>query len=171
MNIMRKPIAIVSIAASALFFTSCDSTAQGEANITDSVTTTTEVVTAPPASALINLETGNLVKRDDATGKYTDESGTPVRFYVDMNAMDTFYASNDLKVNNVIIRENDVWELDETKVKIDGDEVKIKYADGSKMKLDEDGSKYKSGDTKIKTENGSTKIKTGDTKIKSGEDD
>ena len=77
-----------------------------------------------------------------------------------MNTMDTFFGKTNQVVNNALIHEGDDWEVDEAKIKIDEDEMKVKNPDGSKMKVDEDETKVKNPDgSKTKTEDGETKIK------------
>lgn len=54
---------------------------------------------------------------------------------------------------------------DDNKLKIDGDEAKLKVGD-SKAKIDGDEAKLKSGDVKKKRDGDESKVKAGDTKIK-----
>lgn len=117
------------------------------------------------AGTYVDLRTGGKVRRDEASGRYVDESGSPVDFYVDVNSRDTFWGTNGQNVNNALIHENNTWRVDETRIKVDEDDVKME--DGNtKTKMEGDEYKSKSGDTKIKSEGDETKIKSGDTKIK-----
>lgn len=150
-----------SIAASFLALQSCNNSTESETSTTDStadgmdVTTTTTV-----EKKYINLQTGGVVSQDASTGYYVDETGTPVLLYVDMSTMDTFYGQSAQIVNNALIHEGNEWKVDESKVKIDGDEMKIKSADGSKTKVDGDEVKIKNADgSKTKIDGDETKIK------------
>ncbi|RYZ78280.1 MAG: hypothetical protein EOP04_30015 [Proteobacteria bacterium] len=163
---------MLSLAATALFgFASCDSTnndGDGDGSDTlSSTSTTTEMTngTGGMSQNYVDLRSGGTVRRDDASGRYVDESGSPVDFYVDMNTRDTFYGLTGQVVNNALIHENDNWRVDDSKIKVDGDEMKIKDGD-SKTKIEGDEYKSKSGDTKVKVDGDETKIKSGDTKIK-----
>lgn len=139
--------------------TACNNSEETE---TSSADTTVMETTAQPhggSSNYISLSGGSPVHRDEASGRYVDESGAPVEFYVDMNSMDTFYGATNQNVSNALIHENDSWRVDDTKVKIDGDEMKIKSDDG-KIKVDGDETKIKTGDTKIKTDGDEYKQKS-----------
>jgi hypothetical protein len=154
---MKKLIALLAIPAAFIALPACNNSSESEST-TD--TTATVVETAPPATATyVNLQTGATVHRDATSGVWVDDSGTPAEFYVDMSSMDTFYGKGDVKVNSAVVYENDVWKLDPTKVKVDGDEIKIKYADGSKEKIDGDEHKVKDGDTKMKSDGDEVKVK------------
>ena len=165
---MKKLLAILMIAASVAFFTSCSNMSETESTTSDSLSVEgNTVMTAPAASGFIDPVTGVAVTRDEATGFYINASGEPVEFYVDAMTMDTFYGKTGQNVNNAIIHDGDDWRLDEAKIKVDGDEIKIKNADGSKTKIEDDEIKIKDANGKAKMDGDETKIKTGDTKIKS----
>jgi hypothetical protein len=165
---MKKLLAILMIAASVAFFTSCSNTSETESTTSDSLSVDgNTVMTAPAASSYIDPVTGATVTRDEATGFYINASGEPVEFYVDATTMDTFYGKTGVNVNNAIIHDGDDWRLDEAKIKVDDDEIKIKNADGSKTKIEDDEIKIKDANGKAKMDGDETKIKTGDTKIKS----
>jgi hypothetical protein len=161
-----KRLIMVSFAASALLFgfTACNESGEGDTETTDSLSvSSTEMDASSGAggtSAYIDLSTGATVRRDEVTGRYVDQNNNPVDFYVDINTRDTFYGSSGQVVNNAIIHEDDgTWRVDDTKIKIEGDEMKIKEGD-NKTKIDGDEYKSKSGDTKVKSEGGETKVKT-----------
>jgi len=120
----------------------------------------------------VDLNTGKEVYiiRDESTGYATDSiTKVPVEFYVNTSTNDTLFRTG-LVVNNLLVEEEGKWKLDETKVKIDGDEIKIKDGD-SKVKIDGEDSKVKDGDYKKKVDGDEVKIKDGDskTKIEDGE--
>lgn len=82
----------------------------------------------------------------------------PVQFYYDPITLDTIY-QNGLVVNNMLISEGKgKYRLNDMKIKIDGDEIKIK-TDSSKMKIDGE-------DMKMKEENGKMKIDEEEMKVK-----
>ncbi len=161
-------IPALSLTVAALSFTACNSS-ETETTSTDSTSVmTTETTTA---TQYVDLNTGNTVEmRKNESGQMVSmATGEPVEFYVDMNTRDTFYGKTGTVVNNAIVRGDDMkYELDESKAKWDGNELKVEYADGGKMKADEDEYKYKSGDgkTKVKVDGDDAKIKTEDKKIK-----
>ena len=62
-------------------------------------------------------------------------------------------------MNQAIMKADGKWMLDETKIKRDGDNIKIKYADGSKVKMEEGDLKIKSDDGKIKVDEDTVKVK------------
>ena len=77
----------------------------------------------------INLITGEQVSivKDTITGIAVDrETQLPVEFYYDPISLDTMYQSG-MVVNNLLIREGEgKYQLDDAKIKIEGDEMKIK---------------------------------------------
>ena len=158
-----KQLALASVVIfSSYAFTACNS-GTGEENMEDS--TAMEMETTESMS-YIDLNTGQPVEvkwDDDNTNAMNAVTNDPLAFYVDMNTLDTFYGRTGTIVNNAILRtEEGKYELDENKVKWDGGDLKIKYADGSKLKVDEDGDrKFKSGDgdLKIKQKDGEVKVK------------
>jgi len=101
----------------------------------------------------INLSTGEdvYIISDSISGVAIDSiSRSPIQFYYDPITLDTLFA-NGLIVNNMLINDGDgKYRLDDTKIKIDGDEIKIKTGD-SKIKIDGD-------DMKTKDENSKTKV-------------
>ncbi|HRO41578.1 MAG TPA: hypothetical protein PL009_01995 [Flavipsychrobacter sp.] len=154
------------VAFGALSFAACNDLANSEENTSDSTTVSTgsiEMSTGSGGSSAmasyIDLKTGGSVRRDEASGRYVDESGNPVDIYVDVNSRDTFSATSGQIVNNALIHEGDNWRVDDTKIKIDGDEIKVKQGD-DKIKMDGDEYKEKIGNTKVKMEDGETKVKT-----------
>ena len=93
---------------------------------------------------------------------------TPVEFYINTSNWDTVYGIGQFVVNNFIVKdENGRYKLDESKVKMDGDELKIKDGD-RKLKIDGEEFKLKDGDLKIKQdfEDGELKVKQDSTKVK-----
>lgn len=139
-----------------------DSTSEMEMDATTSGT----VAKVEPGT-YVDLTTGKTVYiiRDEKTGYATDSvAKVPVEFYVNTSTNDTLFRTG-MVVNNLLIEEEGKWKLDETKVKIDGDEIKIKDGD-SKVKVDGEESKTKDGDYKKKVDGNDVKIKDGDSKIK-----
>jgi hypothetical protein len=137
----------------------------------------------------LNLATGKEVQIEkNGKGEMVNaKTGKPVLLYTDTDRRDTFYGLTGKKVNGQLQQLDKgiyVYNDGDTKVKIDGDEYKIKHGD-SKEKWDADGDeyKYKDGDVKVKIdsdddkqksegyskkvdEDGDIKIEQGDKKIK-----
>lgn len=137
----------------------------------------------------LNLATGKEVQieRNEKGEMVNVKTGKPVLLYTDESRRDTFYGLTGKKVNGqlqALSKGIYVYNDGDRKVKIDGDEYKIK--DGNaKEKWDADGDeyKYKDGDVKVKIdkddykqksdgytkkvdEDGDIKIETKDKKIK-----
>ena len=115
----------------------------------------------------VDLNTGDSIEvmSDPKSGyAYNVETQKPVYLYVDNNR-DTIFTTG-IRVNNKLIATtNGLYEVDGTKIKVDDEEVKIKYAD-YKMKVDGDEMKLKDGDYKKKVDGDEMKIKDGDYKKK-----
>lgn len=121
--------------------------------------TTTSTAQVVPGSYK-DLRTGKTVYiiADPTTGWAMDSiSKVPVEFYID-NSGDTLFQTG-LVVNNAIMKADGKWMLDETKIKRDGNDVKIKYSDGSKVKIDGEDVKIKTDDGKIKVDDDTVKVK------------
>ena len=146
-------------AASILFLgaSACNNQKDASADATEASNNNQEmaVVQKPVVKSgkYINLSTGQdvYIISDSISGIAIDSlSRSPIQFYYDPVTLDTLYA-NGLVVNNMLINDGDgKYRLDDTKIKIDGDEIKIKNG-GSKIKIDGD-------DMKIKDPNGKTKV-------------
>ena len=114
----------------------------------------------------LNLSTGKevTVTKDEETGMMVDkETNKPVLLYADTRAKDTFYGVTGAKVNGKLERVGKgvyVYDDGEKKIKIDGDEYKVKEGD-AKLKMDADGDEYKyqNGAAKINNEDGEYKEK------------
>jgi len=120
----------------------------------------------------VDLNTGDsiMVIADPETG-YAINSVTkkPVYLYVN-NRQDTIFTTGIVVNDKLVSSDGGYYEVDETKIKVDDEEVKIKY-DDYKMKVDGDDYKIKDGDYKLKVEgDGDIKIKDGDYKKKIDED-
>jgi hypothetical protein len=86
-------------------------------------------------------------------------TNAPVEFYI-LNNMDTVHGATGLVVNGLLLKAKDgTYKLDEAKVKIDGDEMKIKYADGRKVKWENGKVKIKEWGTKAKSKGDKEKLK------------
>lgn len=119
----------------------------------------------------VDLNTGDSISvmADSVTGYAINaETKKPVYLYVDKHR-DTIFTTGQ-KVNNMIIPTADgKYEVDGAKVKVDDEDVKIKYAD-YKEKYDSDSYTIKDGDYKEKGDEGDVKIKDGDYKKKTEAD-
>lgn len=125
----------------------------GDGHNDETATDTTVVMDATPMATneivYYDLETGGALRKDDASGKYVDEKGTASKFYVDVQAADTFEAATGRNVNNTLTRVNNTWTMDETKVKITEDKMVVED-DDSKLKVKEDKAKLITDDKKVK---------------------
>ena len=144
-------------------FVACNTGSEGDTSATDSTSVTSSEMDAGMSSGgtagFVDLSTGGSVRMDEATGRYVDESNNPVDFYVDMNTRDTFSGRSGEVVNNALIHGDDgSWSVDETKIKMEDDELKIKNGD-NKMKVEDDEYKSNTGDTKVKVEDDEAKVK------------
>ncbi|WP_026897876.1 hypothetical protein [Daejeonella oryzae] len=138
---------------------------------TDNVEYTETKATVVPGS-YVDLNTGKTVYIvvDPTTGYAIDSiSKVPVDFYINPTTSDTLYKTG-LVVNHSLVNTGGKWSFDETKVKVDGDEIKIKDGD-SKIKIDGEDSKVKDGDYKKKVDGDEVKIKDGDSKTKIEDDE
>lgn len=173
---MKKLFILLAIAATSAL-TACNNTdnhdnanhSEGNTTAETEATGSGEVV----AGEYVDLSTGEEVSviPDKETGHAINKtSNEPIEFYVNTSTGDTLYKTG-VVVNHQLINTNGKWQFDETKVELDGDEIKIKD-ENSKLKAEDGDLKYKEGeDTKIKIEkDGDAKYKNGDTKTKVEED-
>jgi hypothetical protein len=134
---------------------SCNNQANNESSTTDSTSMSTNGMNAGTANGgsaaggnYVDLKTGNKVTVD-ASGKYVDESGTPVSFYVNPDTRDTFSAETGTNVNNSLIYDNGDWRVRETTT-----------TTTTETTAPENQSSSNNSDMKIKTEGNKTKVKT-----------
>ena len=113
----------------------------------------------------LNLSSGEEVSivEDDNGRMVEEETGEPVLLYVNTRTNDTIYGPTGRVVNGDLkYRKAEgvyVYDDGERKIKIDGDEFKMKDGD-SKVKRDLDGDeyKYKDGDVTIKRDRDDYKV-------------
>ena len=148
----------------------CNSTSNDSANADSAAADSTDAQVSQ--ASYVNLSTGEpaTIIKDSETGRYVySDTKKPIErdiFFVDVNTRDTLYGTSGVVVNNALIKApSGSWTLNEAMVERDGEEIKIKTADG-KLKIDGDEVKYKEGDTKTKIDGDETKTKTGDSKTK-----
>lgn len=152
-------------------FVACNNSSNDNANADSTATDSTGMQTSE--ASYVDLSTGEPVTivRDTEKGYYVySDTKEPVKddfFYVDVNTRDTLYGKTGVVVNNAMIKSDaGSWSLNESMVERDGEEIKIKTADG-KLKIDGEEMKYKEGEeTKVKVDGEETKTKTGDSKTK-----
>jgi len=178
---MKRIFSTVFTVGGILAFAACNNSGSNSENATDSTsvssTSTMEMNSANGGSvgagSYVDLNTGKSVTRDDASGRYVDDAGNPVDFYVDVNSRDTFYGESGQNVNNAIIHEGDAWRVDDTKVKMNGNEMKVKGEDDdTKVKMNDNEVKIKgSDDSKIKANENEYKEKSGNGKVKSNDNE
>ena len=160
---MKNTITMLSAVIISAAFMGCNSNQKNDmagdtTMTTESEYTQSEVKVVP--GNYTNLNTGKTVYiiMDPQTGWAIDSiERVPVEFYTN-NAGDTLFQTG-LVVNNAIMKADGKWMLDETKIKRDGDKIKIKFPDGDKIKIDGDEMKIKDEDGKIKVEDDTIKIK------------
>ncbi|MBC8052597.1 MAG: hypothetical protein H7Y13_05995 [Sphingobacteriaceae bacterium] len=145
----------------------CNSTSNDNASADSTAADTTDM-----QSSYVNLSTGEpvTVVKDAESGQYVySDTKKPIEkdfFFVDVSTQDTLYGTTGVVVNNAVIKSPaGSWTLNESMVEREGDEIKIKTADG-KLKVDGEEMKYKEGDTKVKVDGEETKTKTSDSKTK-----
>ena len=132
--------------------------------------------TLPEKPQYVDIYTGQPIDIYYDAGKHLTinrATRTPVEFYINTSNWDTVFGIGQFVVNNFIIKdENGRYKLDENKVKLDGDELKIKDGD-RKLKIDGEEFKLKDGDLKIKQdfEDGELKVKKDSTKVKVEDDE
>lgn len=124
-------------------------------------------------SRYLDLSSGEAVEleKDEKTGLMVNaETGKPVKIYVDRRSKDTIWGESGKVINGDLVRtEEGEWKYkgDDYKVKVDGDEYKVKSGDDYKVKGEDGEYKIKNGDYKKEVEkDGDVTIKNGDTKIK-----
>lgn len=134
---------------------SSDTTMMSESS---EMTTTTTAQVVP--GTYRDLTTGKTVYiiADPQTGWAVDSiTKVPVEFYVN-DSNDTLFQTG-LVVNQAIMKADGKWMLDETKIKRDGNDIKIKYSDGSKVKMEDEDLKIKTEAGKIKVDDDTVKVK------------
>ncbi|SKB83978.1 hypothetical protein [Daejeonella lutea] len=163
---MKNLLKVLSFAVVSSAIVACSNkNAEDGATDTTMMSESTEMTTTSTAQVVpgsyTNLSTGKTVYivADPTTGWAVDSiTKVPVEFYID-NSGDTLFQTG-VVVNNAIMKSDGKWTLDETKIKRDGDDIKIKNEDGSKVKIEADG------DMKTKTDAGKVKVEDDTVKVK-----
>ena len=149
---MKRIKQVLAIAGSALVIASCQNPDQRDDDKRiekENATSTSQRYVDPNTGAPVDLYYNAHEKMT-----YNRETDKPVQFYVNTNTGDTVYGRGRYVVNGYIIRgEDGLFRLDDAKVEVDDDEIKIKGENG-KLKIDDDEIKYKDDDVKIKKESG-----------------
>ena len=185
---MKKVLMPMSFAMAVLGFTACGGGNNNNESTADSISATTTTSTGtdestassgtdnsgttgsksssgPSKESYTDLSTGSTftIEKDPSTGYYRNkQTGKRVQYYFDPATNDTFDYQGRL-VNNALTKSSiGVYNLDESKIKIQSDgDVKMKSADGdTKIKMETDG------DGKIKTDSTKIKIRDGEVKVK-----
>ncbi|WP_207428992.1 hypothetical protein [Pedobacter sp. SYSU D00535] len=165
-----KTLKIVGLMVVSSLF-ACSSASNDNAG-TDSAATNSTGDMQVSGASYVNLKTGEPVTivRDEEKGYYVySDSREPIEndlLFVDVNSRDTLYGRTGVVVNTAIKSNGGTYTLDETRIERDGEEIKVKTADG-KLKIDGEEMKYKEGeDNKIKVDGEESKVKTSDSKEK-----
>jgi hypothetical protein len=121
----------------------------------------------------VDLKTGekvNLYYDNDKKRVYSSATNEPVDLYVNVATGDTVYGRGRYIVNNYVVKSDGTYKLDNKKVKVTNDGLKIKDGD-KKLKIEDGEMKIKDGDKKYKVDGDEEKLKTNDRKEKrDGED-
>ena len=162
---------LLVIAGSAISIASCQE-ANSDKNIAaDSMATEKPAVDNTPTanSKYVDLKTGqpvDLYYNSKKKKTYSETTNEPVDLYVNVATGDTIYGQGRYVVNNYIVKTEDgTYKLDNKKIKIDGDDIKIKDGD-KKLKMEDGEIKIKDGDEKYKADADESKLKTEDMKTK-----
>lgn len=177
-NIRMKRNIIYGLAILGLTMQACNNDSSTETSETDAQSTTidgnadgtsTELSGSVNTTAqYIDLNTNQPVELiwDEENNRALNKANNqPVEIYVNTATRDTIYGPGYIVNHHVIRTDNGNWTLDDTKIKRDGDELKIKK-DGMKFKMEDGEWKMKTDDGKIKSDGDELKIKTDDGKIK-----
>lgn len=171
-SFVTKTLAFAGIATLSVLY-SCSSKNNQSAE-SDSTNTETAVTAEGIGASYINLNsatgTSSAIVKDttEAGGYVYSDTYQPIDediLFVEASTGDTLYGPKGLVVNNAVIHENGTWTVDKTKIKRDGDEIKIKSGD-DKLKIEDDELKMKTGDSKMKIDDDEAKLKTPDSKTK-----
>lgn len=162
---MKNLLQILSFAVICISISACNNKNAEDGNTDTTMMSESSEMTMTSTAAVVpgtykELTTGKTIYiiADPETGWAVDSiSKVPVEFYID-NAGDTLFQTG-LVVNHAIMKADGKWMLDETKIKRDGDDIKIKYSDGSKVKMEEEDLKIKSDAGKVKVDEDTVKVK------------
>jgi hypothetical protein len=175
---MKKMNLIKGLAAGMLTLAGFTVAAQTDTSVkrTDSVQTHTEAQIKQDYT-IIDLSTNAPIDiyYDSVTFRTINRTTTlPVEFYV-INSIDTVHGVTGLVVNGMLMKAADgKYLLNDGFVKIDGDEIKMKMADGRKVKWENgkikvkewgEKRKHKTDKDKMKNEWGKVRWKEGEWKI------
>jgi hypothetical protein len=175
---MKKMNLIKGLAAGVLTLAGFTVAAQTDTSVkrTDSVQTHTEAQIKQDYT-IIDLSTNAPIDiyYDSVTFRTINRTTTlPVEFYV-INSIDTVHGVTGLVVNGMLMKAADgKYLLNDGFVKIDGDEIKMKMADGRKVKWENgkikvkewgEKRKHKTDKDKMKNEWGKVRWKEGEWKI------
>jgi hypothetical protein len=140
-----------------------DSTAATDQPVTDNSAMNTE------SNRYVDLKTGqntDLYYDSEKKMTYSAVTNEPVDLYVNVATGDTVYGRGRYIVNNYVVRSTEgTYKLDDSKVKVTKDGIKIKDGD-QKLKIEDGEMKMKDGDKKYKADADEEKMKTDDQKTK-----
>ncbi|WP_205508453.1 hypothetical protein [Longitalea arenae] len=174
---MKKFEQLLAITASALIIVSCQD-ANNQSDVTEDTLANEQSAadTTPKSNTqYVDLKTGqpvDLYYNPKKKRTYSESTNEPVDLYVNVATGDTIYGQGRYVVNGYIVKTEDgTYKLDNKKIKIDGDEIKIKEGN-KKFKMEDGEMKIKDGDVKVKSDEDESKLKTEDMKLKkeAGED-
>jgi hypothetical protein len=173
---------VLAVTGSALIIMSCqnsndtkrieseaDSTMTTDQPVNDNSNMNTEA-----SNQYVDLKTGqstDLYYDNDKKMTYSSVNNEPVDLYVNVTTGDTVYGRGRYIVNNYVVKTPEgTYKLDDSKVKVTKDGIKIKDGD-KKLKIEDGELKVKDGDKKYKADADEEKLKTDDGKMKSEDED
>lgn len=171
---MKKIKQLLVITGGALIIVSCQDANNQMDVAEDSLATEQSAVDATTRSntQYVDLKSGqpvDLYYNPKKKRTYSETTNEPVDLYVNVATGDTIYGQGRYVVNGYIVKTADgTYKLDNKKIKIDGDELKIKEGD-KKFKIEDGEMKIKDGDEKVKMDEDESKLKTEDMKMKKEE--
>ena len=137
---MKRIKQVLAIAGSVLVIAACQNPDQRNERIANENESTSQRYIDPNTGAPVDLYYNAQEKMT-----YNRENDKPVKFYVNTNTGDTVYGKGRYIVNGYIIRgEDGTFRLNDAKVEMDGDELKV-IGENGKLKVDDDEIKYKDG--------------------------
>jgi hypothetical protein len=146
---MKRIKQVFAIAGSVLVIAACQNPDQNQERIANEGPSTSQRYIDPNTGAPVDLYYNAHEKMT-----YNRETNKPVDLYVNTSG-DTVYGKGRFVVNGYIIRgEDGIFRLDNSRVEMDGDELKI-IGDNGKLKIDD-------GEMKFKDENGNKYKRDGD---------
>ncbi len=146
---MKYTALLLFVTLTGISFTACNDADGDKTDADSTVLITDPALDGTNELVYYDLNTGKQLTKDQSSGRYVDDAGTPATFYVDVQAADTFEATTGQKVNNMLTRIDNTWRMDDSKVKITDDKMVVQDED-SKLKVKDNKAKIITDDQKVK---------------------